>query len=204
MIKNKLPTYDDDRIKIILAEYHELRIELMYFISEQRKSISLMSSIVAGQTIFLLNNQKLNYEAIAYVYLFVIPLIIFILMIRSLESTSKILLIADYLHKGIKEQLKQFFCSGDNFFEWEEHKGKTNRVSRTILKVLDYSRWWIFGIGILSSFLLGIYFSYEGNTLNFKVLIPSGILNLIWICLSISVNKSFNEIDGEAKKEYIK
>lgn len=116
---NNIPTHDDDRVKIILAEYHALRSELMYFVSEQRKSTALMSTIVAGQTVLLLSNKQINYEIISYVYLFVIPFVIFILMIRSLESTSKILILADYIHKGIKEQLRIFFEKNNDFFEWE-------------------------------------------------------------------------------------
>lgn len=198
-MKNNIPTYDDDRVKIILAEYHELRSELMYFLSEQRKSTALMSTIVAGQTVLLLSNKQINYEIISYVYLFVIPFVIFILMIRSLEATSKILILADYIHKGIKEQLRIFFENSNHFFEWEEHKGKTNRLSKKVLTILDYSRWWIFGAGILISFALGLWFLYISNNLNYKIILPSFILNVLWATVSIFSNKSFNEIEGEAK-----
>ncbi len=196
---NKIPTYDDDRVKIILAEYHEMRAELMYFIAEQRKSTALMSTIVAGQTVLLLGNKQINYEIISYVYLFVIPFVIFILMIRSLESTSKILILADYIHKGIKEQLRIFFAESDDFFEWEEHKSNTNRLSKKVLTILDYSRWWIFGVGILISFSLGLWFLHIGNNLELKIIIPAFFLNALWAIISILSNKSFNEIDGEAK-----
>ncbi len=200
MKKNKTPTYDDDRVKIILAEYHELRIELMYFISEQRKTISLMSTIVAGQTVFLFNTNQLNYEIISYIYLFVIPFLIFILMIKSLEATSKILLLADYIHKGIKEQLKVFFKNKEKFFEWEEHKGTTARLNRKTLERLDRSKWWIFGIGIISSFLLGLWFAFLSYNTNFVIYIISFIINIIWTILSIRISSSFNEVDGEASK----
>ncbi len=198
---NKGPSHDDDRVKIILSEYHELRQELMYLITEQRKSISIMFSVVAGQSVFLLNT-KLNEEVMAYLYLFVVPLVIFILMVRSLESTSKILLIADYIHKGIKQQLKIFFNDKDHFFEWEEHKGNTNRISRRVLSLLDYSRWWIFSIGILSSFGLGMWHLY--NT-DYNIFIPiiASLINVIWIAISILVSKSFNEVDGESKQNSI-
>ena len=98
-MKNNELSNKDQLINIILSEYKELRIELMYFISEQRKHVNMMISLTAGQTVLLLNTDKLNNEIIAYIYLFIVPFLIFVLMIRTMEATSNILVVADYIQK---------------------------------------------------------------------------------------------------------
>lgn len=191
---------EDDVIKIILAEYTELRAELMFFIAEQRKSTSIMSTVIAGQLLFLLNTENLNYTILAYSYLYIIPLVIFLLMLRTLDCTSKIILIADYIHKGIKAQLKARTTDDPIFFEWEEHKGKTLRLSRKISAALDYSKWWVFGLGILSPFVLGVWFMILSLKINYYGIGAALILNISWAAISIGVARTFNEIEGESKQ----
>jgi len=198
-----------DLIGIVLAEYSELRVELMYFISEQRKSISLMSTIVGGQAAFLISNNKVNYEFISYIYLYVIPFAVFILMLRSIEATSRILVLADYIHKGIKVQLanlvidefepKQYSKGYENtgFFEWEEHKGETNRVPKNTMEWLDHSKWYIFIIGIFVSFGLGLLFLHKTDSLELSVIAIPAIINTLWVFFAWKVTTQFNESKGE-------
>jgi hypothetical protein len=196
-------------IDIILAEYSELRAELMYFISEQRKSISLMSTIVGGQAAFLISNNKVNYEFISYMYLYVIPFAVFILMLRSIEATSRILVLADYIHKGIKVQLvklvedefepKQYSDNYKNtgFFEWEEHKGETNRIPKKTMEWLDHSKWYIFVTGIFVSYGLGLLFLHKTDSLELSVIAIPTIINILWVFFAWKVTAQFNESKGE-------
>lgn len=185
---------------IIIAEYQALRAELMYFIDAQRKTMGVMIGVAVGQISFLLTKNKINYELVVFIYLYLIPLLIFLLMLRSLECTSKILIVADYIHKGIKGQLSVFFDKDSHFFEWEEHKGNTSRLSRNILKYLDYSKWWIFGFGILLSFCFGVFFSLTHNKSNIDLqhIILAATLNIEWVLISIWASSAFNEVEGEA------
>lgn len=189
--------HNEQLLNIILSEYRELRIELMYFISEQRKHIGMMISLIAGQSILLLNTEKLHYELIAYIYLFVIPFLIFILMIRTLEATANILIVADYIHKGIKPQLTSLFNGKPMFFQWEEHKASTNRFSIKLLKFLEYTRWYIFTIGIISSSILGYWFYVRVDNYSINILILSVFLNVIWSIITVLVSGSFSEVGGE-------
>jgi len=189
---------NSEKVQIILAEYSALREELMYFINAQRKFVTLMTSIAFGQSLFIFLRDDLQVEQLAFIYLFIIPFLIFVLMVSALECASKVLLVADYIHKGIKQQLGVFFETNEQFFEWEEHKNKTSRVSRVTLKILDYSKWYTFSVGVLLSFGLGVYFLRKSNALDIIQLIVASVLCILWIGISIRISRSFNEIDGES------
>ena len=195
-------------IDIILAEYSEIRTELMFFIAEQRKFISLMTTLVAAQAAFLVtNDDKISYEIITYLYLYFIPLAIFILMIRVLDATSRVLVLADYIRYGIKKQLHKVCGKHIVFFEWEKHKKETKIITRTTIDRLDGSKWYIFILGIIISFVLGLYFLNKANEAdNLELILThfiiSATLNIFYSFFALKVENQFNESRGIEKEDY--
>jgi len=196
---------DKDRtLTAILAEYAALRTELMFFIDAQRRIMTLLLTASVGQLAgMLVNADKIDPLLVLIFYLFLMPFLIFIFMLRALENGSKILLIADYIHKGIKPQILSVVGAGTEVFEWEEHKRNSNRINRTLLMMLDVSRWWVFSIAIAFSFSLGCWFQAHRDVLLIPSAVPtffvSGALSLVWIVFSAIASRAFNEAQGESR-----
>lgn len=195
------PANTEIKVAIILAEYKALREELMYFIDAQRNVLRLLFTAAFGQTLIIVVQGTIRPKIAEYLLLFVVPMVIFLLMLSAMEMASKIFLIADYIHKGIKAQLGVFFDDNTEFFLWEEHKGKTIRINRQIVRLLDYSRWWIFGIGITVSFGLGLWFSVKSSSQAYQWLpvLIAGVLDFSFIVIAAVIAQRFNECEGESR-----
>ncbi|MBI1394168.1 MAG: hypothetical protein GC152_15670 [Alphaproteobacteria bacterium] len=144
----------ETKVSVILAEYAALREELMYFLSSSRQYTTFQITTGFGQIggVGLLYGEEVSVTLVLLIYLFGFPTLNFLLAMRTLESTSKILVIADYIHKGIKPQLARYFGPSETFFDWEEHKAASNRVDPTTLLTLDRFKWFVFIFAMLISF----------------------------------------------------
>lgn len=198
----------DDKISnvthVILEEYRALRGELMYFLDHQRKLQQILLTVSIGQASLLMTtNLHIAAKALGLAMLFLAPLAIVTLMALQLEATSKIILIADYIHKGIRHQLKDLLGDNNRFFEWEEHKARTRRVARWLLKVLDATKWIVFIYGLIASFAIGAWLLSRGD---YSRIAGTDRLFLIWafvidagfLILALYISSAFNEVDGEA------
>ena len=195
--------------EVILAEYSALREELMYFLLLQRRSLRLLTTTSVGQIGGLLLNSTniistksmLTPEVLIIFYLFVLPLIIGLLFISSLDHTSRVIIIADYIHKGIKPQLQELLGK-KRFFEWEEHKASTKRIPRIVIEILDGSKWLTFIFGLFVSLMSGIWIQYSTKVLShshIKIAFSmSIIITTLLILLCVRSALLFNEAEGES------
>jgi hypothetical protein len=131
----------------ILSEYVAMREELMFFVDSQRKSINFMMSVVFGQAGILLLHQDVVVHLARYIslfYLFGLPLVIFSLMLTTLEFTAKILFVADFIHHDVRARYLSKHRLETGFFEWEIYKRNSKRVNKYLMIALDLSKWLIF------------------------------------------------------------
>lgn len=174
------------KVQIILSEYERLREELMYFINAQRQNMAFLITTAFGQFGgLILLGDRLDPKIIIYGYLFGVPFLIFIMMIRSIENTMRVLVVADYIYNGIKPQLKQFFDEHESFFEWEDHKVRTQRFSQFWIMILDSSKWWVFYAGIALSYAAAITLNVQTNGIEpgelfqpLREILPTEIANI--------------------------
>ncbi|WP_298138493.1 hypothetical protein [Acidiferrobacter sp.] len=192
-----------DQVAVVLAEYRALRVELMYFIDQQRKMQQLILTVAIGQASALLaSNVHFAARAFGLAILFLAPIAIMTLMTLQLEATARIILIADYIHKGIKRQLADILDNA-RFFEWEEHKARTSRVARWLLKFLDATKWAVFLYGLVASFVIGgwilIAADHARVTNADKGFLAAAFLcDLILAFMTFRIASAFNEVDGES------
>lgn len=187
----------------IIEEYKALRVELMFFLDAQRKLQQLLLSVAVGQIGVLFTQTGDQLRALGIAILFASPFVILVLMLLQLEVTSKIILVADYIHKGIKHQLQEILGTSHRFFEWEEHKASTRRFSRLLLFFLDSSKWSVFGFGVVLSFMLGNWLLYKAEGDHWflndeQLIIVAAVVDIFCFLCAFLVAHKFNEIDGEA------
>jgi len=204
-----LSTVDNDTsegsiVSVVLEEYKALRVELMFYVDNQRKYQQLILTVAVGQAGALLSNFHVNQYALGVATLFLVPFAIMTLMFLQLEVTSKILLVADYIHKGIKPQLINLLGNTHKFFEWEEHKSQTSRVSRKLLLFLDSTRWFVFIYGLVASLIIGGWLILKSrdsgfSTMDYLLLVSGSAINLFFIMVAAYASVSFNEVEGETK-----
>lgn len=198
-----------DTVRVVLEEYRALRGELMYFLDHQRKLQQILLTVSIGQAgLLMTTNLHIAAKGLGLAMLFLAPLAIVTLMALQLEATSKIILIADYIHKGIRHQLKELLGDNNRFFEWEEHKAHTRRVARWLLKMLDATKWIVFIYGLIASFAIGAWLLSRGD---YSMISGTDRLFLIWafvidmgfLGLAIYISLAFNEVDGEALRAFL-
>jgi hypothetical protein len=193
----------EKKIDVILREYEALREEIMLYISAQHKNMFALITVSLGQIAVFFNSNRFSQDNdelyyITLIFLFAVPFIIFILFIRAVECTEKVIIAADYIHKGIKKQLIAIFGEA-NFFEWEEHKSRTVRLNKVLIKALDRSKWLVFVVTASISFALGVLTYRKCITPPpTYVLHLSLYLILIMILISLIVANVLNEADGES------
>ncbi len=194
-----------DRIGIILAEYNALRAELMYFIAQQRRKMALLTTAAVGQIGFLSLSESILSETaslpptvLVALYLFVFPTVIFLIFAAALENTVRIIAVADYIHKGIKPQLIQAMGE-DGFFEWEEHKGQSLRLSPALTLFMDLSKWFVFAGGIVLSYCLALWVAFNADITPYPqmMFIGGAALCMVYLVVCVLSGLRFNEAAGE-------
>lgn len=215
--------HSQNKVQIILSEYNALRDELMHFIKESRQNTTFQITTGFAQIFGLaaIEIEKIGLQPIIIMFLIGFPILNLLLFLRALEATSKILVLADYIHKGIKPQLSFAFASDEKYFEWEEHKARTKRVGARTILLLDSFKWLVFALAMITSYVLGLYvYSKSGETANLSSFISDAVNGAIsetgtafvafpdlfvisLVILSFSVflvirtSISFNEVKGE-------
>ncbi len=193
-----------DRVSVVLEEYRALRTELMYFLEHQRKLQQLLLTISLGQaTALMTTSLHVAAKALGLAILFLAPVAIVTLMALQLEATSKIILIADYIHKGIRHQLKELLGDDKLFFQWEEHKARTRRLPRWLLKTLDATKWIAFIYGLIASFAIGSWLLSAGHYAHIQatdrtLIVWALVVDACFLFLALYISAAFNEVDGEA------
>jgi Methylase involved in ubiquinone/menaquinone biosynthesis len=200
---------NSERLRVVLAEYTALRAELMFFMNSIQVSHQFTWTLILAEMSALVYMDKLDHWLLFLAYLFGAPLLVLLLLLRSAANRASLLLVAEYIHKGIKRQIESSLNSlheyplGVGIFEWEEHKARSNRVERKLLKVLDISPWGVFYVAFVISLILGLYVGKQngffGQNPNYLSTLGA-ILCLFGIALTSFFSWKYNVIDSEARQ----
>jgi SAM-dependent methyltransferase len=197
-----------EQLKVVLAEYAALRAELMFFMNSIQVSHQFTWTLVLAEIGTLVYMDKLDHWLLFLAYLFGAPSLILLLLLRSAANRANLLVVADYIHKGIKRQIEDIIHSQRSYaleigiFEWEEHKARSHRVQRRLLKILDISPWGVFYVAFVVSFILGLYLGINNQFFGWnpiRLIVPGSFLCLLGIMLTSIFAAKYNVIDSEAR-----
>ena len=199
---------DRELLKVVLAEYSALRTELMFFMNSIQVSHQFTWTLVLAEIGTLVYMDKLDHWLLFLAYLFGAPLLILVLLLRSAANRANLLVVADYIHKGIKRQIEDIVRSqrghhlATGVFEWEEHKARSHRVQRKLLKVLDISPWGVFYVAFAISFILGLYLGVKNDFFGWdppRLIAPASLVCVVGIAMTTIFAAKYNVIDSEAR-----
>ncbi len=199
--------YGTERLSVVLAEYSALRDELMFFINSIELTHQLTWALMLAEIGALVYIEKLETWLLCLAYVFGAPFLVIMLLLKSAAGRSRELLLADYIHKGIKRQIHAIIGShvkdGIPLFDWEEHKARTRRVGRRFLKILDILSWGIFLVAFVVSYVLGLYIGIRNDFFGWNGLaVAEGgfFMCAFGVLLSLELASQYNVIDTEARR----
>jgi SAM-dependent methyltransferase len=195
----------DQRLHVILAEYTALRAELMFYMNSIHVNHQLIWTLILAEVSALVYMEKVDHRLLLLAFFFGAPVLVILLLLRSAAYRASLLVLADYIHKGIKWQIKMNITSRSlrgAVFEWEEHKARSHRVQRTFLKVLDISPWGSFYVAFIVSLLLGLYVGNKDSFFEWNstyLILSSSTLCAVGIGLTSYFAWRYNVTDSEAR-----
>lgn len=204
------------RLDVVLAEYAALREELMYFLDARERNYQVMWALAIGQTGALLSLNTLPPKFLLLAYLFGTPILTLVVLYRTAANSASVLMVADYIHKGTRNQLDQMLGGLETddpavrLFDWEQHKARSSRLHRRLLMLLDVSQWAVFYASVLIAAAIAVLLQDH-----YDVMKSTGVLSernvlfgLSWIVSVVCMaNTTYfarkqNMIDSEANVSY--
>jgi hypothetical protein len=136
----------DAALKMILAEYQSLRVEIGRFQDHQQQILSfgflVFAAVAAGIGSALASSAQLSLDEALRRYhlvLLISPLVYLFLAALFAERTIRILRVGDYLDHEVRSEASSIVAR--DVLRWEDYRRSPRLFSSPFARALDLSRW---------------------------------------------------------------